>query len=390
MLSSFRYQLTSSIKFGIGRISAIGEELDSLCHGKKVVLISDPGVAAAGIADRVMVALKNSGYRIALFNDFDGRAAVHSIDRAAELIRIDRPSVVVGLGGGSALDVAKLATVVAGGDQGAEDYALMANALPPRMSKMVMIPTTAGTGAEVTRTAVFSNTEDRNVWAWGDELASDLVILDPELTVTLPKPLTAATGLDAMVHAIEACTNKLSNPLVRSFGLHAIRLIVENLANAIENPQNLNVRTNLIIAATLAGMAIDAVGTGIAHGIGHALSTIARIHHGRAVALALEAVYSKNAAAAVGIHARIAQAFGFPHYNDRPEILAIKGARFFSDFITRVGIEMSLRQDGLSENDVDRLVDAVLSKENKPICENNCYAPDDADIRKFALRLLSR
>jgi alcohol dehydrogenase class IV len=193
-----------------------------------------------------------------------------------------------------------------------------------------------------------------------------------------------------MVHAIEACTNKRSNPLVRSFGLHAIRLIVDNLAKAIENPQNLNARTNLTIAAALGGMAIDAVGTGIAHGIGHALGTIARIHHGRAVALALEAVYSDNAAAAVCIHARIAQAFGLRHGKDTPEILAMKGARFFSNFITRAGIEISLRQDGLSEDDVDRLVDVVLSKENKPICENNCYAPDAADIRKFALRLLSR
>ncbi|MGD2272521.1 MAG: iron-containing alcohol dehydrogenase, partial [Desulfobacterales bacterium] len=362
----------------------------SLGDGKKVVLISDPGVAAAGVTDGIRVALESNGWRVALFDDFDGQAAVHSIDRAAELIRIERPSAVVGLGGGSALDVAKLATVVAGGDQGAEHYALMANALPPRTPRMIMLPTTAGTGAEVTRTAVFSNTKDCNVWAWGDELASDLVILDPDLTLTLPGSLTAATALDAMVHAIEACTNNRSNPVVRSWGLHAIRLIVENLAQAIENPQNLDARTNLIIAATLGGLAIDAVGTGIAHGIGHALGTIGRIHHGRAVALALEAVYLENAAAAVGIHARIAQAFGLQYDNDPPEALAIKGALFFSDFISRTGIEISLRHDGLGLADVDRLVAVVLSKENKPICENNCYTPDEADIRKFVLRLLKR
>ena len=176
-----------------------------------------------------------------------------SLDTAAKLIRTARPSVVVGLGGGSALDVAKLATVLASADQGAEYYALTANPLPPKAANIVLLPTTAGTGAEVTRTAVFTNSGNQKVWAWGHELAADFVILDPELTLSLPDSLTAATGLDAMVHAIEACIVKKSHSLVRSFALHAIRLGIHNLEKAIEHPQDLDVRANLLIASTLAG-----------------------------------------------------------------------------------------------------------------------------------------
>jgi alcohol dehydrogenase class IV len=390
MVSPFAYQLASSIKFGIGHASKIGEELAFLCNGKKVVLISDRGVVDAGITDTLLAALKKANFGVDLFSDFSGEASAKSIDTAAELIRTTGATAVIGLGGGSALDVAKLATTTASGVYRAEHYALMANPLPPRTTTMVLLPTTAGTGAEVTRTAVFSNAENRKIWAWGDALASDCVILDPELTMTLPGPLTAATGLDAMVHAIEACSNKNSNPLVRSFGLHAIRLVAQNLNRAIDNPRDFNARANLLISATLAGMAIDGAGTGIAHGMSHALETIAGIHHGRAVALALDVAYLENAEAAPEIHAKIALALDVQPENGPPEVLARMGARAFSAFISHTGIKTSLREDGLCEDDLDRLVEASLSKENKPMCDHNCYRIGEADIRKFARRLLSR
>jgi alcohol dehydrogenase class IV len=312
------------------------------------------------------------------------------IDSAAKLIRTARPSAVIGLGGGSALDVAKLATVLASANQKAEYYALTANPLPPKTANIVLLPTTAGTGAEVTRTAVFTNSANHKVWAWGHELAADLVILDPELTLSLPESLTAATGLDAMVHAIEACTVRKSHPLTQSFGLHAIRLGVQNLEKAIDHPRDLEVRGKLLIASTLAGMALDGAGAGIAHSIGHALGTIAGIHHGRAVALALDVVFPKNATTAVEAHAEIAAALGVQSRTEPPEVLAKMGAQAFRDFIRRTGIEMSLKQDGLCEDDLERLVDVIRSSENTPMSDNNSYRASEEDLRKFARRLLSR
>jgi alcohol dehydrogenase class IV len=216
------------------------------------------------------------------------------------------------------------------------------------------------------------------------------VILDPELTLSLPESLTAATGLDAMVHAVEACTVRKSHPLTQSFGLHAIRLGVQNLEKAIDHPRGLEVRGKLLIASTLAGMALDGAGAGIAHSIGHALGTIAGIHHGRAVALALDVVFPKNATTAVEAHAEIAAALGVQSRTEPPEALAKMGAQAFRDFIRRTGIEMSLKQDGLCEDDLERLVDVIRSPENTPMSDNNSYRASEEDLRKFARRLLSR
>lgn len=390
MTPTFTYSLTPSIQFGCSLASNIGEELISICTEKRVLIISDSGVIAAGLADAVMDSLKKNGFGVDLFNSLRGEASTESIAEAAEMIRVTRPAAVIGLGGGSALDVAKLATVLSAADRGAEYYALMKHPLPQRAAKLIMLPTTAGTGSEVTRTAVLTNLENRKVWAWGNELAADLVILDPELTLTLPKSMTAATGLDAMVHAIEACTVKSSHPLVQAFGLQAIRLGVQHLKNSIDQPGDLDARGSLLMASTLAGMAIDAAGTGIAHAIGHALGTVAGIHHGRAAALALDVVFLKNAEAAPDIHSEIALALGVQADNAPVATHAKMGAKTFSDLIRRTGIEISLKPDGLTRNDLNRLVDAIQSNENTPMCENNCYTASAADIRDFALQLLSR
>ena len=390
MLPSFTYNLAPSIKFGCGLAAKIGEELAPRYDQKRAVMISDPGVVGAGLTDNVGASLKKNGFKVDLFSDLTGEPSTMSLETAAKLIRKARPSVVIGLGGGSALDVAKLATVVASADQGVEHYALTANPLPPKAANITLLPTTAGTGAEVTRTAVFANSENRKIWAWGHELAADSVILDPELTLSLPESLTAATALDAMVHAIEACTVKKSHPLAQSFGLHAIRLGFKNLEKAIAHPQDLDARGKLLIASTLAGMALDGAGAGLAHSIGHALGTIACIHHGRAVALALDVIFPKNATTAIQAHADIAVALGVQPGTEPPEDLAKMGAQAFSDFIGRTGMEISLKQDGLGEDDLERFVDVIQSSENTSMSYNNCYAADGEDIRNFARQLLSR
>ena len=361
-----------------------------ICPEKRVLIISDRGVVAAGLADPIMDSLKRNGFVVDLFSGLNAEASAVCIDEAANLIRTAKPPAVIGLGGGSALDVAKLATVLSTGDHGAEYYALMTQTLPHRTTKLIMLPTTAGSGAEVTRTAVFTNSDNRKVWAWGNELAADLVILDPELTLTLPKYLTAETGLDAMVHAIEACTVKGSNLLLQALGLHAIRLGVQNLKKSIDRPGDLDARGKLLLASTLAGMAIDNAGTGIAHAIGHALGTVAGIHHGRAAALALDVVFLKNTDAAVDIHSEVALALGVHHHKAPGEMLAKMGVQAFSDFVRQSGIEISLKGDGLSTDDLDRVVAAIRSKENIPMCDNNCYLASEADIREFARQLLSQ
>ena len=389
-IPAFDYRVAPEIKFGSGMASGIGEELKAIGVAGRVLIISDPGVIAAGLAGTVTASLKKQGVAVDLFSDLKGETSAATIDAATEMIRAGRPSAVIGLGGGSALDVAKMATVVAAADHSTEAYALMRRPLPQRKTKLIMLPTAAGTGAEVTRTAIFTDSRGHKVWAWGDALAADLVILDPALTISLPHSLTAATGLDAMVHAIEACTVKSSHPFVRANGLHAIRLIYQNLVKTLERPRDLNTRANLLAASTLAGLAIDGAGTGLAHSIGHALGTIAGIHHGRAVALALDVVFPQNATTAIDIHVEIAAALGVQGDKTAAARTAKMGAQAFSGFIRRTGIELSLKPDRLTPKDVGRLVDVIYSEENLPMIGNNCYAASKADMNEFTRQLLSR
>src|SRR5262249_22239588 len=155
--------------------------------------------------------------------------------------------------------------------------------LPAKPLPKICIPTTSGTGSETTKVSVFTNAKDEKVWGWGDALSADLALLDPRLTVGLPSHLTAATGIDALVHAIEPRPLRRANPLTDGICLQAIRFTAAYLPRAVPAPDDIEARAQVQIAASLAGIAIDNSGTGVAHALGHALGALGHVHHGRAV-----------------------------------------------------------------------------------------------------------
>jgi alcohol dehydrogenase class IV len=241
-----------------------------------------------------------------------------------------------------------------------------------------MIPTTAGTGTEVTRTATFTNHAGHKVWAWGQELMPDLVILDPCLTVSLPAQISAETGLDALVHAIEACTCRQRNTISDALGLHAIRLVSENLVTAIEAPEDLNARSGMLIASTLAGSAFAQTGTAGAHAIGHALATIAGVPHGRAVAIAMVALLAWNEAVFPELHAAVAQALAGPGSADG-------ASTAFNRLVDQTGMSRSLVEKAI---DPDTLAELMMSAENLPMAENNVRPITKSDALELANRTL--
>lgn len=388
MSASFEFMPRTRIAYGIDRSLQIGKDVKEISGDNKAVLVTDPGVMKVGLADIVLKALEEEGIETRVFNNIQSDPTAVSIDEAAEIIRTFGAKCVIGLGGGSAMDVAKMAALVAGADYSAMHYALMANPFAPKVVKSIMLPTTSGTGAEVTSTVVFSNDEKRKVWGWDTDMAPDLAILEPKFTVALPDFLTAATTLDALVHAIEACTGKRTNPFIEALSLQAIRLIGKNMERAIQKPDDLEARGNLALAATLAGMAIEQGGTGIAHCIGHALGTIGRIHHGRAVSIALNVTYAWNTDEAVRIHAEIARALGVQEEGLTEKELALAGAKEFSRLVEASGLKVSLQDDGLTETDVDRFVDIMLSEENAPMRLNNCRLATEEELKHFAYEIL--
>jgi len=389
-MSGFDFAVRTRVAYGVGRVKQLADDVKSLTGGSKAVLVTDPGLVKVGVANEVLTALRDGGVEATLFSDVQSDPTSASIDAAAAVIRASNVSCVIGLGGGSAMDVAKLASLVAGAEHPTEHYALMANPFAPKTIKTIMVPTTSGTGAEVTSTVVFSNSEKRKVWGWDYDLAPDLAVLDPTLTVALPPHLTAATGLDALIHALEAVTGKRSNAMIEAVGLQAIRMISGSLLAAIREPGNLEARGQLGIGSMLAGMAIEQGGTGIAHCIGHALGTLARVHHGRAVAIALYHVYEWNIPGNEAILAEVARAMGAAgNASASLEEQARAGAAFYRKLVEESGLQLSLSAEGLTSADAGRLAETMASAENAPMRNNNCRYASDEDLVRLAEQLLN-
>jgi alcohol dehydrogenase class IV len=391
MLPAFTHEPSPSMSYGLDRVAAVPDDVTALRGpGARVLVISDPGVVATGIPDEAIQRLSAAGMAVDLFDQVESDPSARSIDAASGRARAHRADVILGIGGGSALDVAKLAASVAVADAPAEAYAVLANPLPGHAIPKILIPTTSGTGAEMTRTSVFGLEGGRKVWAWGGRLKADLSILDPAMTLGLPAPLTAATGLDALVHAIEAYTHIRSTPVVAGMALQAIGLVAANLERAVSVPGDVAARGNMALGSALAGVAIDACGTGIAHAFGHALGTVAHVHHGRAVALAMRVTLPWSAARRPDLYAPVAAALGVdPRATANEADHAAAGAARFEALVRAVDTPVSLAETGLSGGDARRLVTVALAPENRPMIDNNAIRPNDAELLELARSILT-
>lgn len=287
-MASYQLARVPRITVGAGARHGLADLASGLVPaGAAVLLVADPGLEALGLVEEAAGTLRRGGFTVAVFTDIKSDPTLAQADAAAALARSAGASLLVALGGGSALDLGKAVAAVAGAEAPAARYALCAAPLPTARLRTVVLPTTSGTGSETTRTAILSGADGAKLWFWGEELKPDEVVLDPELTVSLPAGLTAATGLDALVHAVEAATNRNANPANDSYAHEAIRLVARHLETAVRTPGDLAAREALQRAAALAGVAIDNAGTAIAHTIGHALASLRPIHHGRAVGVAM-------------------------------------------------------------------------------------------------------
>ena len=214
------------------------------------------------------------------------------------------------------------------------------------------------------------------------------------MTTSLPPALTAATGIDALVHAIEACTVKRGNPVADAHGLHAIRLIAADaggagsaLIRALADPNDLEARGEMMIAAALAGIAFDATGTAIAHAMGHALGALGGVHHGHAVGLSLNAALAWNAEAAPARHAAVARALGAPCHGLDDEQAAALSSVAYGEVLQSCGLPLSLAGKSI---DAAALAELAMAPENAPMRDANCREVTRQDALEIAKRLLSK
>jgi len=276
---SFTINHLTPVIFGEGVSRQTGESLKE--HGvKKVLCIFDQGLKATGIVDKIIKNIKEKNIGVVEFDGVIPDPPVETVDEAGELAKKENVDAVLGIGGGSSLDTAKAVNVLLGNPGSIKDYLQMG--VPQQPGKiMFAIPTTAGTGSEVTGVAVISNKEaGRKEGIAGPNCTAKLAIVDPELMLGLPTGLTASTGMDAFSHAIEAYTSSINNPMSDLLALEAISIIVKYLPMAVKDGSNIEARSKMSFASTIAGMSFNDSPPHFGHAIAHAMGSVHKVPHG--------------------------------------------------------------------------------------------------------------
>jgi alcohol dehydrogenase class IV len=368
-MNPFTFNTTPSVRFAAGALAEIG----ALAHaklGRRVLVVTDPGLVATGVVERALGYLKEAGVEATLYTGVvaDPPTAVVMQAVAAS----EGATGVIGLGGGSSLDVAKLVALLAGSGEKLVDVFGVGEAKGPRLP-LILIPTTAGTGSEVTPISIVTTGENEKMGVVSPVLLPDLALLDPELTLGLPAPVTAATGVDAMVHAIEAYASKNANnnPVSRHLAAQALTLIGGALETAVKDGANLEARSAMLLGSMLAGQAFANSPVAAVHALAYPLGGHFHIPHGLSNALVLPHVLRFNIEAAPEVYAEMAP-FAFP---------GVRGAEAFVDALAalsaRCGLPQRLRDAGVPEEVLPTLARDAMNQTR--LLPNNPRLVTEAD-----------
>jgi len=360
-VNPFTYVQTARVVFGAGAVRDVGVEIKSLGRGRALIVTDRWLRDQTDLCARVERAL---GARLAgVFDEVLPDAAADVVDRGAERAREVAADCLVSVGGGSAIDTAKgmaLCLALGGGIRAHQGTQL----LDRRAIAHLAIPTTAGTGSEVSIYAVVKDDRSREKLHFMDErLAPDVALLDPELTLTLPPGLTAATGLDALTHAVESYTSVNAGPLSDAQALHATRLIARALVRAVEHGADLAARADMLVAANLAGAAMSNAGVGLAHAIAHSVGARHGVHHGTANAIVLPHVIRWNSDTLAARYRDLGEALGVADLADGCAAL-----------LERCGLPGRLRDVGVPAADRRALAETAVA--DGAIAYNGKFAGD--------------
>ncbi len=361
------FSLKTKIVFGIGALEELGRTAASM-NAKKYLLIADIALKDIGIIDAAAGYLNSAGLTGSVYTDVEPEPYLDNAEGAAAVGRSQGTDVVIGMGGGSVMDTAKAAAILMRNEGSAESYIGLDKVENPGVPT-IMIPTTSGTGSEVTFTAVFTNRETKAKGGINSfHLYPNIALLDPELTLKLPPPVTAATGMDALTHAIESMTSKSATVFTDALALQAIRLISRNLRTAVYNGSDLKARENMLMGSLLAGIALADAGVGAAHALAYPLGGFYRIPHGLANAMLIPLVMDFNLPAAQDKFAMIAEALDEDVKSVSLRAAADSAVEAVMTLCRDIGIP-SLGETEIPREDIPRMVEAAL-KVTRPV-ENN-------------------
>ena len=361
-MQSFEFNTVARIINGAG--SAL--ELEVQCRRLKIerpLLVTDPGLMSIGLIQPILAALEKAGLNALVFDQVREDPPEATVQAASEVARRGNVDGVIAVGGGSSMDVAKVVAVLLGGRQRLSDIYGVGQVVGGRLP-LILVPTTAGTGSEVTPVAVITTGETTKAGISSPVLLPDVAVLDAALTVGLPPAITAMTGVDAMVHAIEAYTSRhKKNPLSDNAAVKALALLSRNIRTAVHDGGNREARENMLLGACLAGQAFANAPVGAVHALAYPLGGHYHIPHGLSNSLVLPSVLAFNASHASERYAELAEVvIGAPVTGSASAKSAALTAAL-RQLVDDVNLPATLQQAGVKESDLELLAsDAMLQQ----------------------------
>ncbi|UCF23236.1 MAG: iron-containing alcohol dehydrogenase [Ralstonia sp.] len=388
MTQTYHFQTVKHIVHGAGSLALLPEKLALLdVPVARIALITQPVMEQNGVIGRVVEALAARGVEARIVRGVEPEPTIENVETVfREQIVPFAPDAILSIGGGSVLDAAKLFAVRLTNDQPLREW-LGIDLIQHPGIPLILVPTTAGTGSEVTPNAIVTlPDEELKVGIVSRHLLPQLVILDAELTFELPKPITAATGIDAFVHSLESYISTKANPVSDMFAMESMRLIGANIVEAYQNGRSVKAREAMMLGSMYGGLALTAAGTAAVHALAYPLGGMFGITHGVANAMLLPHVMAFNKDAIVARLATVARALDISRHDDDDETAAEALIARLAEWTEVVQIPQDLRQFGVSEAHLDALAEAASKV--KRLLGNNPKPLSHADIKAIYQRLL--
>ena len=342
------------IEMGSGSLASLKEIIAPYKTGK-VLIVTDKGIRQTGTLDRVINATEMHAKDFDIFDKVRPNPDIATMEACGLIVLSGNYTLIIGLGGGSPMDVAKAAALLPS-NKGRIIPLLGRGMIKKPGVPLCLIPTTSGTGSEATQAIVVDEPESRTKKAiWDRHVIPQVAVVDPDLTIGMPPGLTADTGLDALVHGIEAYTSRTTNPLARVYARECIQLAATHLPRAVKNGSDLEARSGMSLAATLGGVAISNGGLGAIHGLAYPLDTVKHIPHGRAVAIMAPWVMDFNREGNEAAYAQIARFLGEKLERLDAWTVSQKAVNNLMSLMESVGVSPYLTDHGIKSNEVDKL-----------------------------------
>jgi len=349
-MNRFQFQTVPNIIAGLGTIQELSSILKQGRY-QRVLLVTDPGMLQHQLHLPILEIIEDAGLDYAIYSDVQADPPEHVVLEAADFAKQENVDIVIGFGGGSSMDVAKLIAILShpSQHQSLSDLYGVNQATGPRLP-LILVPTTAGTGSEVTPISIVTTGETTKTGIVAPILFADTAILDATFTQNLPPLITAATGIDAMVHAIEAYTSKIKkNPYSDMQAKHALKLLNANLQRVLDDGQDLDARQNMLVGSMLAGQAFANAPVGAVHALAYPLGGHFHISHGHSNALVLTEVMKFNTPNAKSLYAEL-MCWLDPQSKGCHDGLTDLFIDHFNNHLVKSGLTLKLKQLGIPEH----------------------------------------